>query len=296
MRAAREQCDEVDRLAVRQPGPVRRAGRPRRATRAREASDAAIAARARRRRAVRPAASRRSTRDGFATTVRVGGLADVLEGAERGARPLRRRLHGRLQAVQHRRARRRVLRPEGRPAGRRRPPHGARPRPARAARGGRRPCASPTGWRSPRATPASVPPTARARSRCAAGWTRSGTPSRGGERDPAAAAAAGRAAMAAHGVRARIPRRRRSGHAGAGGADRRAGTSGRRGPRRAGTADRQRPDRHRAGGDPRLRRASTTQRSKRCPPRPDPTSPTPRRAGRSRSPSSARCARWASRS
>ena len=56
-------------------------------------------------------------------------------GALRGARgrrarprPLRRRLHGRQQAAEHRRAGRRLLRPEGRPAGRRRQPDGARPR------------------------------------------------------------------------------------------------------------------------------------------------------------------------
>ena len=33
-----------------------------------------------RRRAVRPARSRRSTRDGFATTVAVGGVTEVLDG------------------------------------------------------------------------------------------------------------------------------------------------------------------------------------------------------------------------
>ena len=61
---------------------------------------------------------------GFATTVHVEGLTEVLEGAERGPEPLRRRLHRRREAAQHRRARRRLLRPEGRAAGRRRAPHG----------------------------------------------------------------------------------------------------------------------------------------------------------------------------
>jgi pantoate--beta-alanine ligase len=65
--------------------------------------------------------------DGFATAVHVAGLSGVLEGAQRGA-ALRRRLHGRLQAVRHRRAGCRFLRPEGRAAGGRHPAHAARPR------------------------------------------------------------------------------------------------------------------------------------------------------------------------
>ena len=55
--------------------------------------------------------------------------------APSAARALRRRLHGRQQAAQHRRARRRLLRPEGRAAGRGRQADGARPRHAGADRG-----------------------------------------------------------------------------------------------------------------------------------------------------------------
>ena len=87
------------------------------------------------------------------------------------ARALRRRLHRRQQAAQHRRARRRVLRPEGRAAGRGGQADGARPRHAGADRGRCRPCASPTGSRSPRATSAS-PRRPRPRSRALAGAAR----------------------------------------------------------------------------------------------------------------------------
>ena len=55
---------------------------------------------------------------GFATAVEVLGVSERLEGAARGARALPRRHHGRHQAALHGAARRRLLRPEGRPAGR----------------------------------------------------------------------------------------------------------------------------------------------------------------------------------
>ena len=56
---------------------------------------------------------------GFATTVRVDGpLTASLEGAHRGAGALRRRRDRRHEAPEHGPARRRLLRPEGRPAGR----------------------------------------------------------------------------------------------------------------------------------------------------------------------------------
>ena len=71
------------RLPVRQPGAVQRGGRPRRLPARRGAR------RRRGRRATAPTccsrpAPTRCTRDGFATSVRVAGLSDVLEGAERG--------------------------------------------------------------------------------------------------------------------------------------------------------------------------------------------------------------------
>ena len=62
--------------------------------------------------------------EGFATAVEVGGeLTEVLDGdpARRGAGALSRRHHRRRQALQLRRPRRRLLRPEGRPAGGRDP-------------------------------------------------------------------------------------------------------------------------------------------------------------------------------
>ena len=81
--------------------------------------------------------SRRSTPTGFATTVKVDGLTEVLCGdpTQRGPEPLRRGHHRGGQALQHGAARRGLLRPEGRPAGARDPPAGARPRHARADRG-----------------------------------------------------------------------------------------------------------------------------------------------------------------
>ena len=84
MRAARERCDEVSsrcsstRRSSTRPPTSRvpaHGGERRRDRRASSASTCCS----------RPP-PRRSTRDGFATTVRVDGLADVLEGAERGAR------------------------------------------------------------------------------------------------------------------------------------------------------------------------------------------------------------------
>ena len=115
--------------------------------------------------------------DGFATTVKVAGLVRGARGRRARPRALRRRLHGGQQAAEHRRARRRLLRPEGRAAGRGRQADGARPRHAR--RGSRccRPCASRTGSRSPRATSASRPRTARARSASRARCTPPPTPS-----------------------------------------------------------------------------------------------------------------------
>ena len=61
--------------------------------------------------------------EGFATTVTVAGLTEVLEGDPARPRPgpLRRRGHRGHEAAEHRPARCRLLRPEGRPAGARDP-------------------------------------------------------------------------------------------------------------------------------------------------------------------------------
>ena len=94
--------------------------------------------------------SRRSTRRASRPTVEVaGGLTEVLDGdpGTPRARALPRRHHGGREALQRRRPRRGVLRPEGRPAGRGDPPHGPRPRLPGRGRRACRPCASPTGWR-----------------------------------------------------------------------------------------------------------------------------------------------------
>ena len=72
---------------------------------------------------------------GFATTVEVLGVTERLEGAVARRRALPRRGHGRDQAAVHGDARRGLLRTEGRPAGGRHPPPGARPEPAGADRG-----------------------------------------------------------------------------------------------------------------------------------------------------------------
>ena len=109
------------RLAVRQPDAVRRGRGPRRLPARRGAR--------RRAGAPRPASTCSSRPpvdevypDGFATTVaRRAALTETLEGAAPRRRPLRRRHHRRHQAPQHGRARRRLLRPEGRPAGARHP-------------------------------------------------------------------------------------------------------------------------------------------------------------------------------
>ena len=100
--------------------------------------------------------------DGFATTVQVTGLVGGLRGRRARPRALRRRLHGGQQAAEHRRAGRRLLRPEGRAAGRGHQADGARPRhagadrgPADGARAGRaRAVARATSGSRPRTAPA----------------------------------------------------------------------------------------------------------------------------------------------
>ena len=107
--------------------------------------------------------------DGFATWVEPERTGAEGDGA---ARPLPRRRDRLPQALQHRPPRARVLRPEGRAAGRRDPP--ARPRPQRPARDPRR--ADRARRRRPRALVPQRPPLgggARARARPAARAPRS---------------------------------------------------------------------------------------------------------------------------
>ena len=234
--------------------------------------------------------------DGFATTVARRRPRRRARGRRARREPLRRRLHGRLQALQHRRARRRVLRPEGRPAGRGRSGAWCATSTSRCGSQVVPTVREPDGLAlsSRNAPPRRRRPRARA-SRCAAALEAVRDAVAAGERDAAAAVAAGRAAMAAAGVEPEylavvdpdtLERVRD---------DRRTGTRGRGGPRRAGPAHRQRPHRHRAGGDPRRAGANRAkEQAMSTPPRPD--DPDGDRAARSRSPSSPRCARSASRS
>ena len=119
MRAAREHHDQVVVSLFVNPAQFNDAGDLAAYPRTEE-QDAAEARGARRRRAVRAARPRRSTRAGFATSVQVAGPRRGARGRRARPGPLRRRLHRRRQAAEHRPARRRLLRPEGRPAGRRR--------------------------------------------------------------------------------------------------------------------------------------------------------------------------------
>ena len=93
---------------------------------------------------------------GFETWVEVERLGSILEGEHRPG-PLPRRRDGLPEALQHRPAATRLLRPEGRAAGGRRAADGARPRPRRSRSASSRPCATRTASPSPRATPTSPP-------------------------------------------------------------------------------------------------------------------------------------------
>ena len=111
--------------------------------------------------------SRRSTRPASRPRSASPGSPSTLEGAHRGAAHFDGVATVVTKLLQHGRARRRLLRPEGRPAGRRHPPARARPRHPRAIEVGR-PSASPTASRCRAATsPArrrpSAPPRCRAR-------------------------------------------------------------------------------------------------------------------------------------
>ena len=138
--------------------------------------------------------------DGFATTVRVEGLSDVLEGAERGPGHFAGVCTVVAKLLNIVDARRRLLRPEGRPAGRRPAADGRRPRHPRPGSRSSRPSASPTGWRCPAATSASTRPSAR-RAVALSRALRAAEPAiAAGERDADALRAAALAAMAPHDV------------------------------------------------------------------------------------------------
>ncbi len=144
------------RLAVRQPRPVRRALPTSSATPAGSATT--------------PRSPREAGADVLFAPLGRGGLSAGVRHLRRGARrdrpaggrgPRRRsfsrREHGRHEAAVHDPARRRLLRPEGRPAGRRHPPAGRPTSTCRCGSRPARPCASPTAWRCPAATPCSSP-------------------------------------------------------------------------------------------------------------------------------------------
>ncbi len=136
---------------------------------------------------------------GFATTVEVRRRERAPRGRGTRRRALPRRRHGRDQAAVHGAARRRLLRPEGRPAAGADPPPRARPEPAGADRGAadgaraRRP-----GDVQPQRA-AVAPTSAPARSRCRRRSQRARALAAGGERSRAAPAR-----------RRRAPRWRRS--------------------------------------------------------------------------------------
>ena len=181
MRAARAECDEVIVSLFVNPAqfeePADLAAYPRS-----EARDAAAAAALGVDALFAPAVETIYP-DGFATTVRVGGLADVLEGAERGASHFDGvctvvcklfnivapdvAFFGQKDAQQVVVIRRMVrdldipVRLTSCPL-----------------------CVSPTAWRSPPATPASARPSASVPSRSRAGWRRCATRSRPGSATP----------------------------------------------------------------------------------------------------------------
>ncbi len=92
-----------------------------------------------------PRRCRRCTPTGSATTVSVAAGTDRLEGASRGRAHFDGVTTVVSQAAEHGRARRGLLRAEGRPAGRGHPPHGPRSQPARVDRRSARPCATADG-------------------------------------------------------------------------------------------------------------------------------------------------------
>ena len=102
---------------------------------------------------------------GFATVRRGAGRHRPAGGRGPRRRAFPRREHGRHEAAVHGSAGRRLLRPEGRSAGRGHPPAGRATSTCPFGSRSARRCASPTDWRCPAATPCSAPPSASARSR-----------------------------------------------------------------------------------------------------------------------------------
>ena len=144
------------REPVRQPGPVRRRRGPRRATRATRRATRALAEEA----GVDVALRARRRRDLPAPASQTWVEVERARRDPRGrapARPLPRRRDRLPEALQHRPPDARLLRPEGRAAGRGRPADGPRPRPRRSRSASCRPCATRTASRSRPATPASRP-------------------------------------------------------------------------------------------------------------------------------------------
>ena len=187
------------RLAVRQPDAVQRRGRPRPRIRATRPRDAALAERDRRRHPVRAAG-----RGGLPARLRDDRVRCRAHRHARGRVPrpraLRRRHHRRHEDVQHGRARRRVLRAEGRPAGGRRPARSCATSTCRSGSRSATPCASRMGWRCRAATFTSAPRSASAPPRSAARSTRSMPPSPRGSTTPARSAPALRPSCATRGI------------------------------------------------------------------------------------------------
>ena len=182
MRRARGHADLVVVLAVREPRPVQRGGRPRRLPARRGARRRAGRPRGRRR-PVRPG-GRRGLPAGLRDEVTVAGLGDVLEGAQRapghfaGVATVVAKMLNMVAA-----GRRRVRR-QGRPAGRGRPAARARPRHARPRSRSCRSSASPTGWRCPAATCTSTRTSARRATALHRALAAAAAAAEAGERDP----------------------------------------------------------------------------------------------------------------
>ena len=199
-------------LAVRQPRPVRRALRTSSATRARRSATPRLAAEAGVDLLFAPSVEEVYP-SGFATAVEVLGVTDRLEGVARGTAALPRRGHRRDQAALHDDARHRLLRPEGRPAGRGHPPARRGPEPAGADRGLSDGARARTAWRCRAATPCSPPSSARARSPCRRRCTpRASSPRRASAPRRALLSVRARARWLPLRRRARVPRARRPRH------------------------------------------------------------------------------------